>query len=191
MIRVVVILLLLSSPLLAQGVSFGVHGCGSWLKGEFESGGFSYESEDYETIYGIGGDVMFKPPMSPLGIEAGFTYLSKSETEDDVEFETKGHPLYVNGKFYFSPLMYVGGGVNYTLWDVSAGDEEYDIDGKIGFQGGVGIEFGAGSLKLYGSAFYFVQKGEMQVDEFAFPVDEAINVELKGLQIRAGIRFGG
>ena len=192
MIRVVVILLLLSSPLLAQGVSFGVHGCGSWLKGEFTSGGFSYESVDYETIYGLGVDVVYNPPLLPLGIEAGFTYLSKSDTESNVVFEAKGHPLYLNGKFYFGPFTYVGAGINYTLWDVSVDGKEHDVDNKLGFQGGIGAELGSKDLKIYGSAFYFIQKGEMQVDDdIELQVDGAFDVELKGLQIRAGIRFGG
>ncbi|HDS00859.1 MAG TPA: porin family protein [candidate division Zixibacteria bacterium] len=192
MIRVLVILLILTGPVFAQGFSYGVHACGSWLKSDFEAGGFSYEPEDYEAIYGLGVDGMFKPMLLPIGVEAGFTYLSSSEIEGETPFKAKGHPLYINGKYYFSPFTYVGAGLNYTFWDVEIEGNDVDVDSKIGFQVGVGAEFGVSSLKLYGSAFYYVQNGKFAVEDFPIAADDdEADVKLKGVQIRAGVRFGG
>jgi opacity protein-like surface antigen len=192
MIRVLVILLVLTGPVFAQGLSYGVHACGSWLKSDFEAGAFSYEPEDYETIYGLGVDGMFKPMLLPIGVEAGFTYLSSSEIEGETPFKANGHPFYINGKYYFTPFTFVGVGLNYTFWNVEIEGNDIDVDGKIGFQFGVGAEFSLSSLKLHGSAFYYIQNGKFSGEDFPVVVDvDEADVQLKGLQIRAGVRFGG
>jgi len=188
MLRVLLILVFLCTPLLAQSVSFGVHGCGAWSKLEMSNEESSTES-DYETFYGAGVDVSFKPPLSPIGVEAGATYLFRKEKDEtlDIEGTFKTHPLYVNGKFYLSPMSYVFGGVNYTIWGIEVEDEEVEnMKGKLGFQAGVGLEIGAGGTRIYVSGCYMIQKGTIE-DESVGDID----IETKSLQLRVGLKFGG
>lgn len=187
MVRMLVILMLFTSPLMAQGISIGLHGCGAWSKLEVSSMGGSAESDDYEMFYGAGADVSIKPPLSPLGVEGGFTYLVRNEDNGDSEGTFKTHPLYVNGKFYLSPMFYVGGGLNYTFWSIEIDGMDWeDLSSKIGFQVGGGIELGAGGMKIYGNAFYMIQKGSYEPEGV-----DAVDLETKSIQVRAGIRFGG
>ncbi len=187
MIRVLVILLVLSSPLMGQNISFGVHGCAAWSKLELSNEIVTVETEDYSSFYGAGVDVSFKPAMSPVGVEAGFTYLVRTEEVSGISATYKTHPLYVNGKFYINPMFYVGGGVNYTFWNFEIADLKLeDINSQLGFQFGGGVETGAGSIRLYGNAFYMIQKGKYSPD-----VGSETDIEVKSIQVRAGVRFGG
>ena len=162
MFRILLFLLLLSGPVYGQ-IYLGVHGAGSWSKLTEVAGkdvGDAYN--DYESVYGFGGDIMFRPTASPFGVEAGFTYLSKSNEDLDVEAKGGAHPIYVSGVFFISNMMYLTAGFNYTLWNLEVDDVSLEnIDGKLGYQAGLGIELGAGKFKLYGVGYYMIQKGEI------------------------------
>jgi Outer membrane protein beta-barrel domain len=196
MLRLLVVLMLLSSPLVAQNISVGAHVCGSWLSGEINSGNLAIKSKDKAEIYGIGADVTIHPSLSPLAIEAGFTYLFKDDEKDledlSIKAALKGSPAYVNVKFFLNPLIYLVGGVNFTFWDVEIDDISIDdISGKMGYQGGVGVEFGSGNMKLFGSAMYFIQNGETdQMPDLPIALLSQSEFESKGFQVRAGIRIG-
>ena len=175
MIRAFVLLLFMAGSVMAQGISFGIHGCGAWskLKGSTEL--LSIESNDYTNFYGIGGDIALKPARSPIGVEAGFTYLVRNEKHDGMDFGFKTHPLYVNGKLYLNPMFYVGGGVNYTFWDFDINDIQIeDLNSRLGYQFGGGVETGAAGISLYGNAYYMIQKGKIEPDS-----EESGNLQIR------------
>ena len=112
-------------------------------------------------------DITFRPALSPIGIEGGATYLFRKEDDEELGLEGtfKTHPLYVNGQFYLSPMSYVFGGVNYTIWGIEIEDEDLEnLKGKLGFQAGVGLIIGAGGTKIYVSGCYMIQKGKIEDD---------------------------
>lgn len=195
MLRILLLVLLLCGPVYGQ-VYLGLHGAGSWSKLTKVAGedvGDSYD--DYERVYGFGGDIMFRPTASPFGIEAGFTYLSKTDEDGDIESKGGAHPIYVSGVFFISNSMYLTAGVNYTLWNLEVNEESLDnIDGKLGYQGGVGIELGSGKIRLYGVGYYMIQKGEVtdipDIPELDGQLPDTIEFETQGFLIRAGIRIG-
>jgi len=187
MCRIIFILLFVGPSLFAQGVSIGLHGCMAWSKFEVETEEYTISFNDAELFYGAGVDISIKPPASPLGVEGGFTYLIRNEEEAEIEYKYGAHPAYINAKFFIMPMVYLGGGLNYTFWKIEAGGEKLDdLSGGIGFQIGGGVEMGVSSLKLYGSAYYMIQNGKWEPEG-----DSEVDVKSKSFQIRAGIRFGG
>jgi len=198
MLRVLIVLLFIGGPIYSQ-TSIGLHGAGSWsqmqeIAGEDVSGQYN----DYEDIYGLGGDILIRPDGSPLGIEVGFTYLNKANINLDMKAEWDAHPIYLSGVFFLSNMLYIAGGINYTLWDMKLEDELLDdLDGKLGYQGGIGIELGSGKFRLYGVGYYMIQKGEvLQAEDLptAFGVEvesplEPIEFESRSFLVRAGIRI--
>jgi len=187
MLRVIIIILILCPAIFAQNVSLGLHGCAAWSKFELDAGWYNAESDNHELFYGGGADITIKPALSPIGIEAGATFLIRTETENDIESQFINIPLYANGKLFLSPMMYVAGGINYTIWKIEVdGDKIEDLKGKMGFQFGGGIEMGAGSSRLYISAYYVIMKGEIEPAQ-----GDVTELESKSLQVRAGLRFGG
>lgn len=198
MLRILLLVLLLCGPVYGQ-LYVGLHGAGSWSKlNEVAGQDVSDQYDDYEDVYGLGADLSIRATGSPFGVEAGFTYLNKANTDLDVDAEWDAHPIYISGVFFISNRLYLTGGVNYTLWDMKLADESLDnLDSKLGYQVGVGIELGAGSFKLYGVGSYMIQKGEVtQADDLptAFGVQlesvpEVIDFESRSFLIRAGIRL--
>jgi len=194
MLRILLLLLFLCGPVYGQ-IYLGLHGAGSWSKLTEVAGedvGDAYD--DYESVYGFGGDIMFRPTASPFGIEAGFTYLSKTDEDAGVEAKGGAHPIYVSGVFYISNSMYLTAGVNCTLWNLEVNDESLDnIDGKLGYQGGIGIELGAGKIRLYGVAHYMIQKGEItdipDIPELGIDMPDTIEFETQSFLVRTGIRI--
>jgi hypothetical protein len=198
MLRILVLLLLLCGPVYSQ-VYLGLHGAGSWSKlNEIAGQDVSDQYDDYEDVFGFGGDLSIRATGSPFGIEAGFTYLNKASTDLDVDAEWDAHPIYISGVFFLSNMLYLSAGVNYTLWDMKLEDESLDnLDGKLGYQFGLGVELGAGKFRLYGVGYYMIQKGEVtQAEDLptAFGVQlesapEVIDFESRSFLIRAGIRI--
>lgn len=186
MVRALIIVLLTATPLVAQGgITWGLHGCMAWSDNDT---GSDVGSDDREVFYGGGVDITYKPPMSPIGVEGGFTYLVHEDEEDAFDVSYGAHPIYVNGKFFLNPMIYVCGGVNYTLWKFEINDEGVDdLSSEIGFQFGGGVELGTGSTRLFGSLMYMIQKGKW---EPSGGFGEA-ELEFKSFQVRAGLRFGG
>lgn len=92
-----------------------------------------------DNMYGLGLNIKvpIKENQLCLLLEGEYN-TSTSFTASGVKTDVSAYPLEINLQDSFG-FLYIGGGANYTLWNVSSAGNNVTVNNGIGYQGYVGL----------------------------------------------------
>lgn len=162
--------------------------------------GSYWDTSDMGNTAGAG--VKFSLGDGPLAFEVRGTYFPdlQEDFRDVIDpgnpdipnkFEVSGIPIDLGVNWNFAkgePVnFFLAGGGTYYMLDTNV----FEIDDEFGFYAGTGLEVGSGSMSFYAEALYRSVEGSIrgELEGNDFVIDEAVDLDLSGITINAGVSF--